>query len=126
MTAPDLLQAVGVTLESRPDLFMSKAMDRDGSKYFIPSTLPFADKSTATYTGPALDSPELDAILWVEGQRWLVANIIQSESWRITDKLMDQNHDPINDTYYREIPWLLLACKSPGHALARAIAEVRG
>ena len=110
MTAPDLLQAVGVDWRTRDGLY-----EWDNGL-----------TCTCIYTGPALYTPELDAILWVGGQRWCVANIIQSESWRITDKLMDQNHDPINDTCYREIPWLLLACKSPGHALARAIKEVRG
>lgn len=105
-TAQDLLEAVGV--EWRND---SKLHAWDNGL-----------TSLCHYTGPALGTPELDALLLVAGQRWCVENWHKYDD--VNDSLYDGNLEAINaiDAYVFE--WLLFYCKTPGHALARAIAEV--
>lgn len=119
MTAPDLLQAVGVDWQARPDLCEWR--------YGVPPKL--------EYTGPALNSAELDAILWVEGQRWLCKE--QHEGDVVGRVLIATYKDPVYtkptgnselDVYKQKVQCLLnvILHEHPGHALARAIKEVRG
>jgi hypothetical protein len=76
----------------------------------------------ATYTGPALGTPELDALLLVAGLAWLR----HRNDWRfkhnfagfITKSMADDDPLPWDD-------WLIWHCPTPGHALAAAIAEVK-
>jgi hypothetical protein len=100
-TPESLLTAVGVDWQARPDL--------SEWKYGLPTKL--------GYTGPALDTPELDAILWVEGQRWLV-------NQSVIDKLDIDGYmtDAFSDNPFWEHE--LMFSETPGHALAKAIAEV--
>lgn len=105
-TAQELLETIGVTAETGGTCHAGHRLFMGGE-----------------YIGPELGTPELDSILLVEGQRWCV------ESWDkyddVNDSLYDGNLEAINaiDAYVLE--WLLFYCKTPGHALARAIKEVR-
>ena len=116
-TAPELLEAVGIDWrakygrESRP----SYELGGDNTDYF-------AATDSITYTGPALGTPELDAILLVAGQRWCVENWDKYDD--VNDALYDGNLQAINETDTFVLEWLLFYCDTPGHALARAIAEV--
>jgi hypothetical protein len=76
-----------------------------------------------TYTGPALGTPELDAIFLVEGQRWCVENWHKYDD--VNDAIHDSNLQAINETDTFVLEWLLFYCPTPGHALARAIREAK-
>ena len=73
-----------------------------------------------TYTGPALGTPELDAVLLVEGQRALREAYMQSTHnlFAVLGALPDRELHNAAAT--------LLVSNQPGHALAAAIAEVKG
>ena len=70
-----------------------------------------------TYTGPALNTPELDAVLLVEGVKWLYNRVVQT-SQQDVDNLMFE-------AFGNNIGWesSVLFHALPGHALAAAIAE---
>jgi hypothetical protein len=76
-----------------------------------------------TYTGPALGTPELDAVLLVESFKWC------RDNWQL--------YEDVNDVVYKlyeveidkvnafALEWIIFHCTQPGHALAAAIAEVQ-
>lgn len=101
-TAPELLEAVGVDWRA------------DDSLHTWDNGL----TSTCHYTGPALGTPELDALLLVAGQRWLAS--------RSTSTCTDVERK-IEDACGTRPAWFYLFCmaSNPGHALARAIMEVQ-
>jgi hypothetical protein len=76
------------------------------------------------YTGPALGTPELDAVLLVEGVKLCRCN------WQLYDDVHDAvyklNEIEIDATDTFALEWLLFHCDQPGHALAAAIKEVVG
>lgn len=78
-----------------------------------------------TYTGPALGTPELDAVLWVEGQRWLASFAeVNNKCWDVlfrVRKNAPKQYDITNDI---AAVYLVAICPLPGHALAEAIKEV--
>ena len=97
-TAEQLLDAVGITIDTGGTCTAGHRLFMGGE-----------------YTGPALGTPELDALLLVAGQRWLVENVNKS-LWHVMDALPDNKfHNPA---------LTLLLNDLPGHALARAIREV--
>jgi hypothetical protein len=107
-TAQDLLAAVGVDWKVDPKFY---AWDNSLT-------------STQIYTGPALGTPELDAVLWVEGQ------FKCREIWGSFDDIRDRLYaqmalDP-DAPDVRVFEWLMAICPFPGHALAAAIKEVEG
>jgi hypothetical protein len=104
-TAQDLLAAVGVTEATHDHLFVLEASAETGWKI------------QPIYTGPALGTPELDAILWVEGQRWC-RDCEAKEYHAMSDRICANwlTEDPAD---------YLLIMHNPGHALAAAIKEVK-
>jgi hypothetical protein len=105
-TAQDLLEAVGVDWKHTPNLREPLVNGR------------------ANYTGPALNTPELDALLLVVGQIWCVENWHKYDD--VNDAIYDSNLQAINETDTFVLEWLLFYCPTPGHALAAAIKEVAG
>jgi hypothetical protein len=91
-TPESLLSAVGVDWQARPDL--------SEWKYGLPTKL--------GYTGPALDTPELDAILIVAGL-----------------KCLRESNVEVRFSVYEKLGPFWFFTQHPGHALAAAIAEVR-
>jgi hypothetical protein len=91
-TPESLLSAVGVDWQARPDL--------SEWKYGLPTKL--------GYTGPALDTPELDAILIVAGL-----------------KCLRESNVEVRFSAYEKLGPFWFVTQHPGHALAAAIAEVR-
>jgi hypothetical protein len=98
LTAEQLLAAVGVTPWDDPDWWPITLWD-------------FENK----YTGPDLNSETLDAILLVAGQKWCLAEGNCKYSPAICRAFS-------SDIWEEELIWLY---PNPGHALARAIAEVK-
>ena len=112
--APEsLLTAVGVDDYSHAELFDTQRVIAGNPDDQASIGLEYE----SFYTGPALDTPELDAILWVEGQRWLV-------NQSVIDKLDIDGYmtDAFSDNPFWEHE--LMFSETPGHALAKAIAEV--
>ena len=108
MTAPDLLQAVGVTVETHPDLWTPawhSPMPGGTPVSELPATF---EPNGFEYTGPALDSPELDAILIVAGL-----------------KCLRESNVEVRFSAYEKLGPFWFVGLNPGHALARAIKEVR-
>lgn len=100
-TPESLLEAVGITVETGGTC-------PSGHRLFM----------GGEYTGPALGTPELDAVLWVEGQRW--CRDCHSYAYHVMLTRIEANHmtgDPESH---------LLTMHNPGHALAAAIKEVAG
>jgi hypothetical protein len=108
LTAEQLLAAVGITRDSEPGWWPAMLWEN----YCDPE-----------YIGPALDTPELEAILLVAGQKVCSAAVEEIKDL-IHDKL--ELTDEALECEYIPSAWLLFVCTNPGHALARAIAEVRG
>lgn len=118
-TAQDLLEAVGVTGETHKHLFE----DRTGA-WCVGLRPPGEDiyAKVYRYTGPALGTPELDAVLLVEGQRWLRGEG-NGDRYKIINKIWDSPEFCVSVESEPE-SWLLYQCENPGHALAAAIKEV--
>ena len=124
-TAPELLEAVGYDWRNQPD--MAKWRVGDGSL----KTLRELHEGHytyclhhATYTGPALGTPELDGILLVAGQRWL-QNVTHSGKRDIAKNLHYDSFEEDSGGWISGRLGLLFQSESPGHALARAIREVQ-
>lgn len=97
-TAADLLEAVGITIDTGGTC-------TSGHRLFM----------GGEYTGPALGTPELDWILLAAGvKRLREANI--DRLFTILGKLPDHE--------FHNAALTLLVHDTPGHALARAIREV--
>lgn len=101
-TATDLLEAVGINADTGGTC-------PSGHRLFM----------GGDYTGPALGSPELDALLLVAGQRWLVAH---STSTCTDVERFIESRFGVPHAWF----WLLCMNDQSGHALARAIREARG
>lgn len=99
-TAQDLLVAVGV--EWKQDAAMHR-WDNGLT-------------STQIYTGPALGTPDLDAVLLVEGGKKL----------RDIDEMSTTDAESLIDRIVDKLPAYWFISRKPGHALAAAIAEVAG
>lgn len=113
MTAPDLLQAVDVD-------WKKKKQFRHWLGYFS------TGGEAWHYTGPALDTPELDAILLVAAQQWLRAEarkdiLIQ---YTVGLRICALLQTPIDQPPSFYFGLVYLNHPTPGHALARAIKEV--
>jgi hypothetical protein len=71
------------------------------------------------YTGPALGTPELDAVLLVESFKWC------RDNWQlyqdVNDAIYKLNETEIDATDTFALEWLLFHCDQPGERLARAI-----
>jgi hypothetical protein len=115
-TAQDLLEAVGVTSETHNHLFE----DRTGA-WCVGLRPPGADiyEKVYRYTGPALGTPELDAVLLVEGVK------LCRDNWQlyqdVNDAIYKLNETEIDATDTFALEWLLFHCDQPGERLARAI-----
>lgn len=107
-TAPELLEAVGVDWRA------------DDSLHILDNGL----TSTCLYTGPDLGTPELDALLLVAGQRWL-QNITYSGKRAVVRNLYCDSFEENSGGWISGRLGLMFQAPSPGHALARAIAEVQ-
>lgn len=101
-TAQDLLEAVGITIDTGGTC-------TSGHRLFM----------GGEYTGPALGTPELDAILLVAGVEWLHNRAVQTSKCDV-DHLMY-----VAFGNYIEWESFMLFNRHPGHALARAIREVQ-
>jgi hypothetical protein len=127
-TAQDLLEAVGVDWTQRyalvacPECQMImayKGIPQHGLDCRRPSTRDVEP----TYTGPALGTPELDAILWVEGQQWLISGDVTFET--LAQIARNVRGGAYTKTAMEALGYLLML-NQPGHALAAAIKEVAG
>jgi len=117
-TPEALLEAVGVNPDTRGDIFDYvtkcdgcgdytgaypdgyKCSRCNGTHHFVENR----------YTGPALGTPELDALLLVAGQKWL-RDCYLLGSYDHSDRVQSR--------------WNAIAFDAfPGHALARAIKEI--
>jgi hypothetical protein len=103
-TAESLLAAVGVTVDDYPTRYCG---------------LFTGDK----YTGAALGTPELDAVLLVEGQRWLISGDVTFET--LAQIARNVRGEAYTKTAMEALGYLLVLTH-PGHALAAAIKEVAG
>lgn len=126
-TAQDLLAAVGVDWTQRYAFIVCPECQMIMSYNGIPNhgldcRRPDTSHVEPTYTGPALGTPELDALLLVVGQIWCVENWHKYDD--VNDAIYDSNLQAINETDTFVLEWLLFYCPTPGHALARAIREV--
>ena len=118
-TAQDLLAAVGVdwhkdyAIVQCPQCKNHRFYCVTGSTWHrFDCSRPDTSNVEPTYTGPALNTEELDAVLLVEGVKW------SRKFYRD-----DPNFHLIGDLDWKE---LCLEMPYPGHALAAAIAEVAG
>lgn len=100
-TAQELLEAVGIIPDAEPGWLQWRLFTNFGTEY----------------TGPDLGTPELDAILLVEGQRWCVSNSTK------TTKVHFALESIVNNEWPEVV--VLYDHPTPGHALARAIKEVK-
>jgi hypothetical protein len=128
-TAQDLLEAVGVEWREKyfkvvcPECEGERTPDRKRPYHLLWCRRPDTSHIEPTYTGPALGTPELDAILLVAGQRWLREKVqrdkyfLNSFEWNVIGGIPENYHSDW-------CTWLLSASTTPGHALARAIREV--
>jgi hypothetical protein len=132
-SAEELLAAVGVTGENNSDLFSVVGAETVTIRVALERQWAFADDQIV-YSGPELESAELDAVLWVAGQRWmrlLVGEVISEISAAKSNRMASVQHALVRLMYpdYGCVaqPWTLLVTTliRPGHMLARAIAEVR-
>lgn len=127
-TAQDLLAAVGVDAKSHPELWSTPTPGTPEwhSEVGLPPNRrqKFAG-SKWVYTGPALGTPELDAVLLVEGVKFCRCN------WQlyqdVNDAIYKLNETEIDATDTFALEWLLFHCDQPGARLARAIwAAMKG
>lgn len=95
-TAQDLLKAVGITERTHE----------------------------IKYTGPALGTPELDGILLVAGQKWL-QDAAHSSKRDVAKNLRYDSFEEDSGGWISGRLGLMFQAQFPGHALARAIAEVQ-
>ena len=110
-TAQDLLAAVGV----------------DWTQDDTMHTWDNGITSTQIYTGPALGTPELDAVLWVEGQREMMRVDTITFYASVGEKLLNRDSRLEGAITRANCGFgMLFAKPNPGHALAAAIAEVKG
>lgn len=130
-TATDLLEAVDVEWQREygrvvcPECgWFKKSIGDSGLEHAPSCRRPSTRNLDLTYTGPALGTPELDALLLVAGQRWLRSN--NDLRYKIYSALHRINGDGELTTTCNVAIWLLETCDTPGHALARAIREARG
>jgi hypothetical protein len=103
-----LLFAVGVTNETQSELWTPAwHSPRPGGTPIseLPETF---EPNGFEYTGPALNTPELDAILIVAGL-----------------KCLRESNVEVRFSAYEKLGPFWFVTHNPGHALAKAIAEVR-
>jgi len=129
-TAESLLAAVGVDWKVKYGcIFCPECGGAEskvvGQQHIYSCFRPSTRDVEPTYTGPALGTPELDAVLLVEGVRWCrdkpVAdrvNVLWSNSDLVAFHAAKSKSALLTDTWLFEYP-------QPGHALAAAIAEVK-
>lgn len=109
-TAQELLEAVGVTPDAEPGWLKSRLFTIFGTEYI----------------GPEVGTPELDAILIVEGQRWLVSFAeVNNNCWDVLFRVRKNAPKQFDLTNDWAAVYLIAICPTPGHALARAIKEVK-
>ena len=129
-TAQDLLAAVGVdwhkdyAIVQCPQCKNHRFYCVTGSTWHrFDCSRPDTSNVEPTYTGPALGTPELDAVLLVEGVKFCRCN------WQlyqdVNDAIYKLNETEIDATDTFVLEWLLFHCNQPGHALAAAIKEVK-
>lgn len=123
-TAQDLLAAVGVdwhkdyAIVQCPQCKNHRFYCVTGSTWHrFDCSRPDTSNVEPTYTGPALNTPELDAVLWVEGQKRLVG--IYENSTHDMFAILGA----LPDYLFHNSGITLLLSNQPGHALAAAIAE---
>lgn len=119
-TAADLLDAVGVEWKQRADLCRDS---RPAYEIGGDNTAYFAATDEVTYTGPALGTPELDALLLVAGQRWL-RDAAHSSKRDVAKNLRYDSFEENSGGWISGRLGLMFQSPHPGHALARAIREV--
>ena len=97
-TAPELLEAVGITVDTGGTC-------PSGHRLFM----------GGDYTGPALGTPELDAILLVAGLSWIRERCKQKSPCDVDDEMFT--------AFGNDIGWesRIVFGDLTGHALARAI-----
>lgn len=128
-TAPDLLEAVGVDWRKKygrilcAECGMTWQSNDTDRVHFSACRRPSTRDLPLTYTGPALGTPELDKELLVAGVRYMY-ELDYSARKAIWKKLASSLH--ANSLVWSTFDAWLACSKTPGHALARAIAEVRG
>lgn len=105
-TAQDLLEAVGITIDTGGTCTA-------GHRLFMGSD----------YTGPALGTPELDALLLVAGQRWL-RDAAHNSKRDVAKNLRYDSFEEDSGGWISGRLGLMFQSPDPGHALARAIREV--
>ena len=119
-TPQELLDAVGYDWTARhsetlcPECFYPRAFGESQTHEFN-CRRPDTSNVAPTYTGPALGTPELDALLLVAGYKWVREN---------RDRHLPYVLSALPDNKFSNPTLTLLLNDTPGHALARAIAEV--
>lgn len=116
-TAQDLLAAVGVDWKAKYERVVCPECTGDASMGHY-GTCNARPEHETTYTGPALGTPDLDAVLWVEGQKWCQRCSI--------DKYDAMQYNVMQPRQTTDQLTFLMTTDQPGHALAAAIAEVKG
>jgi len=132
-TPEALLEAVGVNPDTRGDIFDYvtkcdgcgdytgaypdgyKCSRCNGTHHFVENR----------YTGPALGTPELDALLLVAGQKWLCYQEHTTKR-NVVKALGYESFEENSGGWISGRLGLLFQSELPGHALARAIREVQG
>jgi len=123
-TAQDLLAAVGVDWKVAYGVTYCPECGCP-SHHTVRCRRPDTSKVEPTYTGPALGTPELDAILWVEGQKWLASFAeVNNTCWDVLFRVRKNAPKQFDITNDIAAVYLVAICPNPGHALAAAIAEV--
>jgi hypothetical protein len=132
-TAQDLLEAVGVDWKFQygvivcPECGWNRKISTHDKSLYHHSTCrrPSTRDVEPTYTGPALGTPELDAVLWVEGQRWFY-NRDHATKRAVAKNLAGHGFEENDGGWVSGRLGLLFQQHNPGHALAAAIKEVTG
>jgi hypothetical protein len=79
--------------------------------------------STCLYTGPALGTQELDAMLLVAGFKHVRERNAEEYTYAVAAAIYKAD-ESVERSNLWPFEWLIMYCNTPGHALASAIQEV--
>jgi len=126
-TAPDLLEAVGVDWKANWSRLKCPECSTSDARLYHNNNCrrPYTCDLPLTYTGPALGTPELDALLLVAGQKWLCYQEHTTKR-NVVKALGYESFEENSGGWISGRLGLLFQSELPGHALAPAIREVQG
>lgn len=129
-TAPELLEAVG--FDWHKDYALVQCPQCKNHRYYCVTgnqwhrfdcSRPDTSQIAPTYTGPEIGTPELDGILLVAGQKWL-QDAAHSSKRDVAKNLRYDSFEQDSGGWISGRLGLMFQAPFPGHALARAIAEL--